>query len=689
MRWTWSRYQRVGAIALLPGSLCFIALRCALSPEVPFLSRGEPWIMAPTRVSAELRQWGSESVPATRFTRSVHLEGEPRAAPAEIRGLQVWELAVNGERVPTGGAGAPGAAPELPSTTASLAQAARERDWREVTRVDLAPFLTSGENEIVLTVRNARGPALLAARFEGLSLPGAPPLKTDGTWRAALEGGAAGPALAASDTRANPSSLTGVAPGRAFSRQRDTALLLFTSGVLIFWGVGVLVRHRSAWRARFPALVFCAGVLFWLYLFPRFLEIPLAVGFDARHHSSYVDFLIENRTVPLATQGWSMFHPPLFYALTALVSPEQGAAGNALEPRLAFRAIPFLSGLATLWLAFALARRLLPDSVRAQSFAVAFAALLPVNIYSSAYFSNESLHTLLSGAGLLATVRLLLAKRVKAPQVAWLGTLLGLALLVKFTAVVLVPIALFFLVCKECALERSAWTRILGTALAGALPILLIAGWYYVRNWMEFGEPFMANWGGMPGAGNTWWQQPGFRTLDYYLSFGASLRHPFLAGFESIWDSVYSTWWGDGFVAGRVHPSDRHPYWNYDFMAMAYWVSLPATALILLGGGVAVQRAFRDLDAHRRVAYSFLTTTTWAVVFGFLYLSLSVPFYSQAKASYGLLLAAPLALFFALGAERCDDTLAACPGRYGVALRAAFYGWFALWLGVLLLSFAG
>ncbi len=219
------------------------------------------------------------------------------------------------------------------------------------------------------------------------------------------------------------------------------------------------------------------------------------------------------------------------------------------------------------------------------------------------------------------------------------------------------------------------------------LPILALAGWYYFRNWMLFGDPFMANWGGMPGSGHTWWQQPGFRTRDYYVGFGAALTHPFLSGFESIWDSVYSTWWGDGFIAGRVNPSDRHPIWNYDFMAMAYWVSLPATALTVFGGGLAVGRALREGDRNRRIALSFLATTVWAVVFGFLYLSLQVPFYSQAKASYGLLLAAPLALFFALGAERCDGALSR-PGNGWLALRGAFYGWFTLWLGVLLLTFA-
>ena len=674
MYWTWGRGQRLGALALAPASLCFIALRCVTSPDIAFIEGSEPWVMAPTTVSADLHQWGSDAVPATRFTRQFHVAAIDGPVVAEVRALRAFRLEVNGSPVPSD-------ASALPQTIATLLDSAREIDWREPTRIDISPHLVLGENELAVSVSNARGPALLAVRVEGLADTGEP-LVTDETWLATVEGGVTGAAIAATDTRANPAALTGVAPARAFAKRSDTALLLFVLGVLGLAGGRAILRARPAWQARLPAVAFGAGVLAWFVFLPSFLAIPLQVGFDARHHRDYVVHLRDAGTVPLATDGWSMFHPPLFYAATLVASAGDVGAAKA------FRMVPFFAGLATVALVFACVRRLYPEAPRLQSFAVGFAALLPVNIYSSAYFSNESLHTALAAAALFGTVGLLLASRASLARVALLGALLGLALLTKFTAAVLVPIALFFLVCKQLALERASVSRVGAAVLAFSLPILALAGWYYVRNWMVFGDLFMANWGGMPGSGHTWWQQPGFRTLDYYTGFGASLTQPFLSGFESIWDSVYSTLWGDGFVAGRVSPSDRHPIWNYDFMAMAYWVSLPATALMLLGGVLAVDGALHDVDRNRRVALSFLTTTVWAVVFGFLYLSLLVPFYSQAKASYGLVLAPPLAIFFALGAERCDDALAR-PGKVWLALRGAFYGWLGLWLGVLLLSYAG
>ena len=237
-------------------------------------------------------------------------------------------------------------------------------------------------------------------------------------------------------------SRSGVAPAHAFAKRSDTALLLFVLGVLGFAGGRVLLRARPSWGAHLPTVAVGASVLVWLSFLPSFLEIPLKVGFDARHHHDYVAHLRDAGTVPLATDGWSMFHPPLFYVATLIAGAPfyaatliAGVPAGETVTALAFRTVPFLGGLATVLLAFALVRGSYPNSPRAQSFAVGFAALLPVNIYSSAYFSNESLHSALASAALLVTVGLLLAARASLPRVAALGTVLGLALLTKFTAV--------------------------------------------------------------------------------------------------------------------------------------------------------------------------------------------------------------------------------------------------------------
>jgi hypothetical protein len=218
-----------------------------------------------------------------------------------------------------------------------------------------------------------------------------------------------------------------------------------------------------------------------------------------------------------------------------------------------------------------------------------------------------------------------------------------------------------------------------------ALPLAL-AGWFYARNAILFGDPLIANWGDMPGATLKWWQQPGFHTAAFYLNFGEALTHPYLSAFRSFWDSLYSTLWGDGGIAGRVNPSQRHEFWNYGFMSAAYLVAIPASLFAAAGAVRCVGRALRDEDPRRRAAFSFLATLAYAVVFGLMYMSLRLPFFAQAKATYGLILMPPFALFFADGLSWCDEALAR---REWLPARAVLYGWFALLAGTCFLSFAG
>jgi hypothetical protein len=120
-------------------------------------------------------------------------------------------------------------------------------------------------------------------------------------------------------------------------------------------------------------------------------------------------------------------------------------------------------------------------------------------------------------------------------------------------------------------------------------------------------------------------------------------------------------------------------------MSAGYLVALPATALVLFGALRCALLALRGRDRRRGAALSFLTTAAYAIGFAILSMTVQLPFFAQAKAFYGLSAAAPLALFFAVGAARCDDALVAPRWR---PLRALFYGWFSLFAAVLFLAYA-
>ena len=132
--------------------------------------------------------------------------------------------------------------------------------------------------------------------------------------------------------------------------------------------------------------------------------------------------------------------------------------------------------------------------------------------------------------------------------------------------------------------------------------------------------------------------------------------------------------------------SARHSQWNYQFMAASYWLALPATALILVGFVRALRHAFLDRDPGRRLAWLLVVTVLFVIGFAILYMTLALPFYSQAKAIYGLSAVIPLALVTALGLAALPEALAAPRLQL---VRAVYYGWLGALAGVLVLSFLG
>lgn len=643
----WDRLQRLGAAGLVPLSLSLLLLRCALSPDVPFVSQhADPtWWMAPTQVSAQLEQWGRRDAPVTRFAGETVLRSRPEHASARLRALRDVQLRVNGRPVP------------LPAAS----------HWRDARRVDLTPWLEPGTNRFELDVTNRRGPGLLSVAFEGLG--DAPPV----VWQTWIDGTRVGLAIPADDTRRNASALGVETPLEGLVARRNALLALFVAGAA---ALTLAPRLPPALLRALPGASLLLASLAWVWLFfAKSMRIPPLVGFDASNHLAYIEQLRATHALPLATDGWSMYHPPLFYLLSAAL---YGLGDRALK------VLPFIAGLSLVFLTHSLATRLYRGERRIPVLAVAFAAVFPMALYSASYLTNEPLHAALAGLALLATVDALLAERSTLRDVALIGLWLGLAALSKFTVLAIAPVALLFLALKQLAVEGLAPRRVAGRCAALLGVFLLVAGWFYARNLWHFGTPVVGNWA-LPGEAQVWWQQPGFHTWRYYLSFGESLHHPYLSGFASFWDGVYSTLWGDGYIAGRVNPGQRHGFWSYDFMSAGYLLALPVTALVLLGLGRLALEALRDADPGRRAALSFLLTASYAIGFAFLSLTVFLPFFAQAKAPYALCLTPVLALAFAAGAARVDDWLrvpALAP------LRLAFAGLLVAALGCFFLGFA-
>lgn len=611
----------VGLAAVVAISLSAYRVLGSPSGRVIFHDPDAPWIAPVEPFSAMNRQWGRDQAPPVRFESSWTLAEVPDSAPLRLRAFGAFGVRVNDRLIPF--------------------DSAEDRRWQVYQVRDVATALRPGPNRIVVDVRNRRGPALLslaldAGRRERLT--------SASGFSARIGTRPAEPADVARDVRRHPAQQWLATPWQGVRRHAVAiAAALLLGAVVLPWGVG---RGIGAGLPLARITMAGAAILWLLLLWLRIAEMPLLAGFDARGHLEVVGHLMQGR-IPLATDGWSTYHPPLYHLLVAGLAPVGDAIGS-LAGMLARRLPAWLAGLGLVWLAGRLARVLHPDRPGLQAAAIAFAALVPFNIYIAGTISNEGLLAFLAAGAVVFGAELMRDPEVRPSRVAAVSAWLGLALLTKYTALVaLAVVGPFVLLRILSAGERSPWRR--GRdALWLVAPAALVAGWFYARNLAVYGRALVPNWD-LPGPGRIWWSPPGFHTADYYLGFGRALSEPYYASFGSFWDGLYSTLFGDGLLSGAPGLPDILVPWNLEWMSVGFWAALPIAALIVVGALDWLREAVREPDPRRATALALPLVYTAAMLFAIFYATLSLPFFGQARASYGLSIAPVLALAFARG----------------------------------------
>jgi hypothetical protein len=551
------------------------------------------------------------------------------------------------------------------------------RRWKEATEVDVARLLVTGDNLLRAEVRNPYGVGLLQLRVDGP----VEPLVTDEHWQAAWEGDALAPAAIADDGARLPDSTALPSPMAGIRQHAVALLVLFGVGIVSFLGV----RGRPEARALAPRAALALVVVFWAWLFlGKIIRIPADAGFDAPAHLAYIGWLLHQGTLPLANQGLQTYQPPLYHAATALLLTLVPAAQNSAAQRAVLSLLPFLSGLGMVFVSAAMAKLLLADSPWIQAGAILCAGFLPMNLTLAAYVSNEAPHAFLASLAVLATLRALLAKSTTRQDDWALGLFLGLALLTKYTSAVLVPVLAGAVALKRWIAESEPPRTIAAGAARSLGAVAGLAGWFYLRNFLYFGDPFIWTLDAWPGK--ALWQFPDFHTVGYFLRFGDALTQPWFSGFHGFWDAVYTTFWGDGMLAGAAGVEYFHGRWRCDWMAAAFLLALPATVCVVLGWIRAGREALRGSDLGRRLAFSLLVGLPPLLLLSLVNINLLYPFWSFPKAFYALFLTPTFALLGALGFDSVDRVLAR---RAWTALRTLPWGWAAAFLGSVAIAYGG
>ncbi len=537
-------------------------------------------------------------------------------------------------------------------------------EWYRPQTIDLTHRLLPGRNELEAVVENTDGPPvfrLACDRRPDLSTPGGWLVSRDGRhWFAPQRAAARKPFPV---TSAYPSAWQGLT--KRWGLLVELALLAL--------GVLLLGRVRMREGKSGPREWLSPGRFRWLLLgmyavlcVHNLLKLAPGIGFDVPAHHSYIDFLLKHHRLPLATDGWQMFEPPLFYGLGALVKTLAGWVMPAGKAVGWIRIVPMACGAGMIEICYRMARLIFPKDATLQRIAIAVGGFLPVNIYMSQYVGNEPLEAFLSALALYLGLRLLCRdQRGHATTEALaLGLVLGLALLAKVNAVLLlVPLGLMVYLADRRG--DGSRRRAVGGMAVMAAGCAAVSGWYYLRNWILLGRPFVGGWAARPGMG--WWQDPGYRMAGDLLAFGHALTRPVYSAVTGCWDGLYSSLWLDGYL-GSLTSKPSVPFWNPDLLAGAAVLAVPLCLLLIWG----IIRSLEPGTGCKRTGIRFLVACGVLYLAAIVALYVRVPSYAGAKASYALALAPAAGLLAAFGAE----PLIGRPSR-----RTVLFAYLFCWVG--------
>jgi hypothetical protein len=573
------------------------------------------WIVADEEISL-----GRRFDPETRvqFRRRFDLRETPAHTTVQIRALGRFRAELDGELL---------AETAFDETRATMESAATVRD------------LEPGRRELHIEVVNRRGPAIVwvDAELPALCSSAEWEFSVDdgGTWQAVrLAGDAPSPAVA----RAHPET------GESLLRILPWLLPLFVAAVFVSRRFGSAGKPAWGMDARHVRNLMIAA---WTLLgWHNILQLPEYVGYDVHGHFEYFEFLVEHRTIPRAGDGWQMFQSPLYYLLNApLVAALDGRMPAESIIKL-LRAIPLACGLIQIQIVYCIGRRVFPENAPLQCVSLLVGGWMPMSLSMSQTIGNEPLAGCLTAWTILLAVRMFGEPSPSRRTFAGIGAAWGLALLTKVTPALLGPALVVGVFVKSRESGRSrlqAGANVLVVCAAA----VAVCGWYYLRNLLIEGRPFVGGWDASRGI--AWWQHPGYRTPGQMLSFGRSLVQPVYAGVAGLWDGLYSTIWTDGFLSG-IASYDVRPPWNESCLVAGALLAIVPTALILAGCvRAATSRTSATAASRPATAFAAVCLLTWLAATAYLYFR--VPIYSAAKGSYLLGLLPCFGLLAAAGAE--------------------------------------
>jgi hypothetical protein len=386
-------------------------------------------------------------------------------------------------------------------------------------------------------------------------------------------------------------------------------------------------------------------------------SLPPIIGYDSRYHAEYIATIVDQGRLPHPLEGWSTFHPPLYYLIGSLIWPHL-SPDDISDPdqmgllMLGMRGISALAILIVGLVSFRLVLRL-TGSLLVTSVATALVLFVPCAQLSAVMVGNEAL-----GAGLAALALPSLIQLQTNPRsfraAALAGLAVGLALATKFTGI-FVAGACLVPFCRARIDRRMIQAMVIGGAMGAA-----IAGPVYVRNIYLTGSPVPMTRTLEPmkseeekfvirerRVSDYLWINPAslWRPSIYHVKGAAGARENRNPAMTNVWGLAYAGMWYDAF--GHRVPGALHADGEYAGPVMTI-LGIAPTATMVLGFLLALQDWIRRRSASADAPVVAMGILGLAA---FLFFTWRAPSAAAVKATYLLPLLGPGALFYARGVQ--------------------------------------
>jgi len=269
------------------------------------------------------------------------------------------------------------------------------------------------------------------------------------------------------------------------------------------------------------------------------------------------------------------------------------------------RWLSLICGWITIGLTYKLARLIFQSDSNLSLLAIAFVAFVPQFMHSSTAITNDSLSTTLAVASLLILALIIQQGRATRYNIL-LGILLGLGALTKLSLLYMLPlVALVYAgdVWRQWQYHNQPLPHLIKTLLIDALIVsslmLIIAGWWFWRNWQLYGDVSALNahllYRGGPlnptptlyqlwqteltGLELTFWGAFGAGQIlfePYLYTFLQSLKYIVVAGISLGVIRVFK----DQFKAQPTHPLQIQYPQLAILMFLLFWVVIIFAALL-------------------------------------------------------------------------------------------------------------